>query len=77
MLGDHDPPSANISADYQRRFPAELIKEMPPGEQAEVVRFLRELEAQQRARCVDDKTFEASADRILDRHGELLRKLAS
>jgi len=53
------------------------IKGMTPEEQAEVVRFLRELEAQQRTRSVDDKTFEASADRVFERHGELFRKLAS
>ena len=53
------------------------IKGMTPEEQAEVVRFLRELEAQQRTRSVDDKTFEAAADRVFGRHGELFSKLAS
>lgn len=53
------------------------IKVMTPEEQVEVVRFLHELEAQQRTRSVDDKIFEASADRVFERHGELLRKLAS
>ena len=53
------------------------IKGMTPEEQAEVVSFLHELEAQHQARCVDDKTFESSAERVFDRHGELLRKLAS
>ena len=52
------------------------IKELTPVEQAEVVRFLHELEAQQQVRYVDDKAFDASVDRTFEGHGELLRKLA-
>ena len=56
------------------------IKTLTPEERAEVIRFLHELEAHlpsQPTQVIDDQAFEAAADRVLNRHADLLQKLAS
>ena len=53
------------------------IKALTPEELAEVIRFLRELEAQQPSQVIDDRAFDAEADKVLSRHADLLQKLAS
>ena len=53
------------------------IKTLTPEELAEVIRFLRELEAHQPAQVIDDQGFEAAASQVLTRHADLLQKLAS
>jgi len=56
------------------------IKTLTPEELAEVIRFLHEIEAHHPghpAQVIDDRAFEAAADKVLNRHADLLRKLAS
>ena len=53
------------------------IKTLTPEELAEVIRFLRELEAHQPAQVIDDRAVETAANQVLNRHGDLLQKLAS
>jgi hypothetical protein len=52
------------------------IKTMTPEERAQVAEFLRQLESGPRIHQVDDLLVEEVSDRILDRHAELMRKLA-
>jgi hypothetical protein len=53
------------------------IKAMTPEERSEVAEFLRQLEGTSSVRYADDKLADEVADRILDRHADLMRKLAS
>ena len=53
------------------------IKTLTPEELAEVIRFLRELEAHQPAEVINDHAFEAAASQVLTRHADILQKLAS
>lgn len=53
------------------------IKTLTPEELAEVIRFLRELETHQPAQVIDDRAFETVTSQVLNRHGDLLQKLAS
>lgn len=52
------------------------IKAMTPEERGEVAEFLRQFESGQEIRVADDKLADEISDRILDRHAELMRKLA-
>jgi hypothetical protein len=52
------------------------IKNLDPQERAKVLDVLLKMEADQKQEPVDDQGFDRSVDRVLDRHGELLRKLA-
>jgi len=53
------------------------IKTLTPEELAEVIRYLHDLEAQQPAQVIDDRAFEAAANQVLNRHADLMQKLAS
>jgi hypothetical protein len=53
------------------------IKAMTPEERGQVAEFLRQLESGRGTDQVDDHVTEELSDRILDRHSELMRKLAS
>ncbi|HEY0257175.1 MAG TPA: hypothetical protein VGC39_07025 [Candidatus Methylacidiphilales bacterium] len=53
------------------------IKAMTPEERGQVAEFLRQLENAPSSHQVDDMAIEELSDRILDRHSELMRKLAS
>ena len=53
------------------------IKALPPEDLAEVLRYLRELEARQPVQYIADRPFGEAADRIFDRHAALFQKLAS
>jgi hypothetical protein len=52
------------------------IKAMLPEERGQVAQFLRQLESGQGIRHADDHLVEEASDRILDRHAQLMRKLA-
>jgi len=52
------------------------IKIMTPEERGQVAEFLRQLNTGEGTRKADDTQVEAISDRILDRHSELMRKLA-
>jgi hypothetical protein len=52
------------------------IKAPPPDEQAKVVEFLEELKTVQHLNTMKPATFEDSANRVFDRHAELMRKLS-
>lgn len=57
----------------------EVIQEimaMTTQEREQVAAFLRQLESGQAIRHADDKTVDEAADRVLNRHAELMRKLA-
>lgn len=57
----------------------ELIKKLPPEEQAEVVAFARDLsdrDASSESRYIPDDKFAEAAPRVFARHRELMRKLA-
>lgn len=53
------------------------IKAMQPEEREQVVQFLRQFEGKQEIRFADDQQAEEASEQILDRHAELMRKLAS
>lgn len=59
------------------------IKTLSPEEQAEVIRFVYILEAKhitqpaQTSQVIDDRAFEAAAEQVLNRHSDLLQKLAT
>jgi hypothetical protein len=52
------------------------IKAMTPEERGQVAEFLRQLESGPGIRQADDHLVEEVSNRILDRHAELMRKLA-
>ena len=52
------------------------IKALEPQERAKVLDLLLEIEADQKSAYMDDQSFDQAADRVLERHSELLRKLA-
>ena len=52
------------------------IKAMTPEERGRVAEFLRQLESGQGIRHENDRLVEKVSDRIMDRHEELMRKLA-
>jgi hypothetical protein len=54
----------------------EQIKALPPEEQAKVVEFLTELKSVQELNTMKPESFEDSAQRVFDRHAELMRKLS-
>lgn len=56
----------------------ELIKKLPPEEQAEVIAFARNAapEADTPPRTIPDERFRRAADEVFDKHRELLRRLA-
>jgi len=51
------------------------IKALDPRERAKVLELL-EIEAAQNVRYADDHAFDEVADRVMDRHTDLMRKLA-
>ncbi|HWL53386.1 MAG TPA: hypothetical protein VNQ90_13195 [Chthoniobacteraceae bacterium] len=52
------------------------IKALDPRERAKVLDLLLEIEAAQKTCYADDRTFDKVADRVMDRHADLMRKLA-
>jgi hypothetical protein len=59
----------------------EQIKALSPEERQEVVSFIRTAENDEPAatstvRYMDDRTFDAVAERVFERHAELFKKLA-
>jgi hypothetical protein len=54
----------------------EQIKTLDPQERAKVLDLLLEIEAAQKIVYMDDQSFDRAADRVLERHADLLRKLA-
>lgn len=52
------------------------IKSLDPQERAKVLDLLLEIEAAQEIASMDDQNFEHAANRVLERHADLLRKLA-
>ena len=54
----------------------EQIKALPPEEQAKVIDFLEEVKAVRQVRTLDAETFKKSAERIFDRHSDLMQKLS-
>lgn len=58
----------------------EQIKALPAEEQAQVAKFVRDLEtalAEPKTNTMDGETFRKAADAVFAKHGELLKKLAS
>ena len=54
------------------------IKALPPKEKAKVIDFVQGLESpQRRVRAADPKTFEEAARSVIERHGDLMRRLGS
>lgn len=51
------------------------IKALPAEEQAKVIEFLEEIKSEQRTHTIRPPDFEEAAERVFDRHTELLRKL--
>ena len=51
------------------------IKALPSGEQAQIVKFIHEIEGAPPKRTRGSKTFERSAKQVFDRHSELMKKL--
>jgi hypothetical protein len=54
----------------------EQIKILDAQERAKVLHVLLEIEAAQKIVYMDDQSFDRAADRVLERHSDLLRKLA-
>ncbi len=54
----------------------EQIKILDAQERAKVLRVLLEIEATQKIVYMDDQSFDRAAGRVLERHSDLLRKLA-
>lgn len=57
----------------------EMIKKLPPQEQAEVVAFARELDEAgegRKVRYISDEKFAEVAPKVFEKHRELLRRLA-
>ena len=54
----------------------EQIKALPPEEQTKVIHFLEEAKLVRAVRTMPPETFESSAQRIFDRHAELMDKLS-
>jgi len=52
------------------------IKALDPEERAKVLDILLEIGAAQKSVYMDDQSFDRTADRVMQRHSELLRKLA-
>ena len=52
------------------------IKILSPQERAKVLDLLLEIGAAERIVSMDDQSFDRAADRVLERHAELLRTLA-
>ena len=52
------------------------IKTLDPQERAKVLDLLLEIEAAQKIVYMDNESFDRAADRVLERHADLLRKLA-
>lgn len=53
------------------------IKVMPVEEREQVAAFLRQCEARPVVRYAEDRQVEDASERILNRHADLMRKLAS
>ena len=54
----------------------EQIKTLDPQERAKVLDHLLEMEAIGADGCMEDGTFDRVAERVVERHADLLRKLA-
>jgi hypothetical protein len=54
----------------------EQIKTLDPQERAKVLVLLLKIEADQKVDYMDDQSFDRAADRVLEVHADLLRKLA-
>jgi len=54
----------------------EQIKALPPEEQTKVIQFLEEATLVRSVRTMPPETFEPSAQRVFDRHAELMDKLS-
>jgi len=52
------------------------IKALDSRERGKVLDFLLEIESAQTTRYADDRIFDDVADRVMDRHADLMRKLA-
>jgi 23S rRNA maturation-related 3'-5' exoribonuclease YhaM len=52
------------------------IKTLDPQERAKVLDLLLKIETTQQIVSMDDQNFERAADQVLERHADLLRKLA-
>lgn len=52
------------------------IEALDPRERAKVLDWLLEAEAAQNIRCANDQSFDDVADRVMERHADLMRKLA-
>ena len=58
------------------RVVIEQIKALPPEEQAKVIDFLQEVKAAQEVRTMKPEMFEQSAQRVFERHAQLMQKLS-
>jgi hypothetical protein len=52
------------------------IKALKPQERAKILALLLEIEAAEKAGCMNDERFDDLADRVLNRHADLMQKLA-
>jgi hypothetical protein len=52
------------------------VKALDPKERAKVLDLLLEIEAEQKITYMEDKSFDHAAERVVDRHAELMKKLA-
>lgn len=52
------------------------IKALPPEEQAMVIEFVEEIKSAQRGRTISVELFEEAAQRVFERHADLMHKLS-
>jgi hypothetical protein len=52
------------------------IKTLEPEERAKVLELLLEIEAAEKIAPMDDQRFDQAANRVIERHADLLHKLA-
>lgn len=52
------------------------INALEPQERAKILALLLEIEATEKVSCMNDEHFADPADRVLNRHADLMQKLA-
>ena len=74
------PESSYISINMSALEVIEQIKALPPAEKAQVVDFIRQMEAapekNPEARYMDEGSFRGAKEKVFAKHAELLNRLA-